>query len=204
MIKKTGIKRSAAGLLLVLLSLCMLWLCSVRTETAVPVSADIPVSVSGGNPLESFTFVMEMKTKEMQTPDRLMLRLRSGEEDAFTIRYVYPGTYHYRIRQEAGTDSKTTYDTTVYEVDIYVTEDGKGTLHAEPVVYAENSSEKSTKIHFKNSAEGKASKNSRAASVQTGDSNRISPYLASAAGAALLAVLLYASAMRKKREENRG
>ncbi len=193
------INRIRFTLLSLFMGLFVLLLFPLGAEAAVPVTARIPVSCSGGNPLESLTFVMEMETKEMQTPDQLMIRLKAEEEGAFTIHYAYPGTYHYRIRQETGKDSKTTYDSTVYEVDMFVTEDEKGVLYAEPVLYTKGSSEKKAEIRFKNTAAGEPSKNSRSSSVQTGDTAQKTLYLSLFAGSAALLVLLGSRLLRKRR-----
>ncbi|MCQ2509145.1 MAG: hypothetical protein MJ116_01590 [Lachnospiraceae bacterium] len=170
-------KRTCMSLLIFLFSCMFLWFLPVSAEAAVPTSVKIPVSCEGGNPLEEFTCVLEMESHELQTPDNLIIRMKSGEEGAFTIHYVYPGVYHYRIRQEEGANKKTSYDSTVYEVDVYVTEDEKGQLEAEPVVFTQGSSEKKAMVAFHNTGSGTPSRTIRTSggykssgNVMTGDS----------------------------------
>ena len=52
--------------------------------------------------------------------------------------------------QKQGTDRRTIYDTTIYEIDVYVTEDADGTLHTEPIAYVQGSTEKKRKLDFHN------------------------------------------------------
>ncbi len=196
----------SAGLvrrLILLPLLCLFLLFPVQTEAAETVSARIPVSVTGGNPLETFTIVLDMETTELQTPDQLYLLLKAGEEGAFTIQYTYPGTYHYRILQEAGSDSTAVYDTSVYQVDVIVTEDENGVLYADPVVYAEGSSEKKAEITFDNTAASSGSKNSsssskQSGSVQTGDSSMSLFYAVLLAGSAAAAAVTVRIWTKKK------
>ncbi len=207
------IKKASRLFRLLFLILCfgMLWICYSDAEAAeAPVTASIPVKCTGGNPLETFTVVMEMETNENQNPDRLILRLKADEEGAFTIHYTYPGTYHYTISQTKGTESGTTYDDTVYRVDMYVTEDENGTMYAEPVVYEKGSDEKKAELVFKNTGESSGSKNSSsksgtssgsksAGNVQTGDTSAFALYARLAAGAAVTLLLLAGFRMKKRR-----
>lgn len=166
--------RKTKTFLFLLLCSCLLWMLPVKTEAStVPVTTRIPVTCSGGNTQETFTFVLEMETKELQTPDQLIIRIKAGEEGAFSIHYVYPGTYHYKIRQEKGADAKTTYDSTVYQIDVFVTEDESGILSAEPVLHKEGSNEKIPRVSFENSVENNMTKNNRSSSVQTGDNSNL-------------------------------
>lgn len=169
--------------LLFLICGLLMWLFPLRAEAAtVPVTVRIPVACEGGNPSETFTFVLDMETKEFQKPDQLMIRMKAGEEGAFSIHYAVPGTYHYQIRQEPGADKKTIYDKTVFDVDVYVTEDEKGILQAETVLYTGESSEKKADVRFRNSGWSAPSKSStsfgqsRGGTVQTGDSADLAMY----------------------------
>lgn len=196
--------RTCAKVLGILLCIAGLLFFAERADAAtMPVTAKIPVTCEGGNPLETFVFVMDMESKEMQTPDQLMIRMKAGEEGAFTIHYVYPGTYHYQIRQEAGSDWKTTYDSAVYDVDVYVTEDESGVLSAEPVVFKKGSDEKKAAVDFHNKAASSPSKNSHTSSgssyVQTGDRAEISLYIGMLFASLATLVLLVKVISRKKR-----
>jgi len=43
--------------------------------------------------------------------------------------FTTPGTYKYIVTQETGSDSNTTYDKTVYNADVYVTENDSGVMN---------------------------------------------------------------------------
>ena len=112
------------------------------------VEAKIPVSSTGKNTKESFSYHLKAETSEFQTLATDNLSLRDGETGSFSVLYTYPGTYHYTISQEKGTDKKTTYDETVYNVDVYVTEDEE--MSAEPVIYLNGSNGKKQSASFVN------------------------------------------------------
>ena len=114
------------------------------------VTAKIPVSCTGENTDESFVCILEGSHTEYENIASESLTLKDGEKDFFVIDYTYPGTYHYMIQQKKGTDSDTTYDDTVYNVDIYVTEDDSGAMFADPVIYMEGSTEKKAEAVFAN------------------------------------------------------
>ena len=114
------------------------------------VEAEIPVSCTGENTTESFSYHLKAETSEFQTLSADSLSLRDGETGSFSVLYTYPGTYHYTLSQKKGTDKKTTYDETVYNVDVYVTEDEDGRMSAEPVIYLNGSSGKKQSAGFRN------------------------------------------------------
>lgn len=114
------------------------------------VTAQIPVSCTGTNTTEQFVFRLTGESSPFQTVENETLILKDKEKGFFRITYTYPGTYHYTVSQEKGKDSATTYDDTVYCADVYVAEDEKGNLYADPVVYIEGESEKKAELSFFN------------------------------------------------------
>lgn len=114
------------------------------------VEAKIPVSCTGKNTTESFSYHLKAEPSEFQTLAADSLSLRDGETGRFSVLYTYPGTYHYTLSQEKGTDKETTYDETVYKVDVYVTEDEDGRMSAEPIIYLNGSSGKKPSAGFRN------------------------------------------------------
>lgn len=133
------------------------------------VEAKIPVSSTGKNTKESFSYHLKAETSEFQTLATDNLSLRDGETGSFSVLYTYPGTYHYTISQEKGTDKKTTYDETVYNVDVYVTEDEDGKMSAEPVIYLNGSNGKKQSACFINTKE--LDTNKTTGNVKTGDTS---------------------------------
>lgn len=115
------------------------------------VTAKIPVSCTGENTDESFVYLLEGGHSEYEKVAEENLTLKDGEKGFFVIDYTYPGTYHYTIQQKKGTDNATTYDGTVYNVDVYVTENESGVMSAEPVIYVKGSAEKKAEASFVNS-----------------------------------------------------
>lgn len=108
-------------------------------------TARIPVCCSADNIMEVFEFVL---TGDGQDP--LKLEMQDGMENGFVVEFTAPGTYHYTVRQTRGKTDDILYDDTVYAVDVYVTEDEKGKMTAEPVAYVKGSREKQEKVSFVN------------------------------------------------------
>ena len=81
--------------------------------------------------------------------------MATGENGGFSIRYTEPGDYFYVIRQTAGSTAYMSYDTTVYEVQVQVTndtaEDGTTTLKYQVVANdVETPTEKAAALAFLN------------------------------------------------------
>lgn len=161
------------------------------------VEAKIPVSCTGKNTKESFSYHLKAETSEFQILATDSLSLRDGETGSFSVLYTYPGTYHYTISQEKGMDKKTTYDETVYKVDVYVTEDEDGRMSAEPIVYLNGSSEKKQSAGFINVK--KLDTNKTPGNVKTGDTSNTAFWIAASG---LSAMLIGIMILRRKKEDN--
>lgn len=161
------------------------------------VEAKIPVSCTGKNTKESFSYHLKAETSEFQTLATDSLSLRDGETGSFSVLYTYPGTYHYTISQEKGTDKKTTYDETVYKVDVYVTEDEDGRMSAEPVIYLNGSNEKKQSASFINVK--KLDTNKTPGNVKTGDASNTAFWFATLG---LSTMLMGIMILRRKKKED--
>lgn len=161
------------------------------------VEVRIPVSCTGKNTKESFSYHLKAETSEFQTLATDSLSLRDGETGSFSVLYTYPGTYHYTISQEKGTDKKTTYDETVYKVDVYVTEDEDGKMSAEPIVYLNGSNEKKQSASFINVK--KLDTNKTPGNVKTGDTSNTAFWIAASG---LSAMLMGIMILRRKKKED--
>lgn len=170
--KKTGL--SIRGIL-VFLCILIMNLLPFTVWAAAPVDAKIPVSCIGKNTNEAFNVILKMESEEFQKADTTVISLKNGETGAFTIHYTCPGTYQYQVYQEKGTDKSTTYDSTVYTVDVYVTEDENGVMHTEPVIYEKGKDEKCADAHFENVKE--TGKTSHTGIVNTGDKTKLGGYI---------------------------
>lgn len=160
------------------------------------VEAKIPVSCTGKNTTESFSYHLKAETSEFQTLSTESLSLRDGETGRFSVLYTYPGTYHYTLSQKKGTDKKTTYDETVYKVDVYVTEDEDGRMSAEPVIYLNGSSGKKQSAGFINIK--KLDANKTTGKVKTGDMSNTALWIAASG---LSAMLMGIMILIKKKED---
>ncbi len=146
------LKRLCTALLIVL-SIIGMPVTSFASETKADekaVTVRIPVSCTGINTTEEFIYELSGESTEFQIIESRTLTLKDKEKGEFCITYTYPGTYHYTVVQNKGSDSDTTYDNTVYHVDVYVTEDEKGNMYAEPVVYLQGESGKKAELSFTN------------------------------------------------------
>lgn len=157
------------------------------------VEAEIPVSCTGENTTESFSYHLKAETSEFQTLSADSLSLRDGETGSFSVLYTYPGTYHYTLSQKKGTDKKTTYDETVYNVDVYVTEDEDGRMSAEPVIYLNGSSGKKQSAGFRNIRK----LDKTAGNVNTGDTSGTAFWIAASGLSTMLMGIMIS---RRKKE----
>lgn len=138
----------------------MLWISGVSLSARAEektVTVRIPVSCTGDHTDERFTFELEGGDSVYEQVQEKTLELSDGEENSFAVVYNYPGTYHYTVHQKAGTDEQTVYDDTVYQIDVYVTENDAGEKEVHPVMYVKGEMEKREKLEFHNSREVPAS-----------------------------------------------
>jgi len=117
-----------------------------------------------------------------------VLRLSDGMTGNFEVSFDSPGTYHYTIQQDAGSNKQTSYDSTVYKVDVYVTDK----MQAELVAYVSGMSEKKADIKFVN-----VKKVPTAGTVQTGDDVSLLCYFLMLSGS--LSLLIVMSVLKKRR-----
>lgn len=117
------------------------------------VTARIPVVCEKVDSEETFHYQLKGSPSQYEEIEQTELELKSGEKGYFQISYHYPGTYYYTVSQIAGTDKKTTYDNTEYQVDVYVTESENGELFAQPILYLKGEDEKKAELAFKNTRE---------------------------------------------------
>lgn len=191
--KKKGL--SLKGLLIFFCILIMNLL-PLSTWAASPVEAKIPVSCIAGNTNEVFTVHLQIESEEFQHVEKTSLSLKGGDKDFFRINYTYPGTYRYQIYQDKGSDGNTTYDETVYVIDVYVTEDENGVMHTEPVIFEKGNDGKCAEATFTNSKE--VHKGTIAKPVNTGDATQMMMYiLLIGISAGVLAILLCLMKRRK-------
>ena len=172
----------------------------LAAEKSVTVS--IPVSCVGTKTTESFQYKLRQASDEHQAVVSDVLRLSDGMTRNFEISFDSSGTYHYTIQQEAGSDKQTSYDSTLYEVDVYVTD----AMQPELVAYISGMSEKKMDIKFVNVKKVPtagtvqkpvtSAKDFIATAVQTGDVSLLCYFLLLFGSLLLLIVM---SVIRKRR-----
>lgn len=125
------------------------------SESAIrSVTVHIPVMCICETCEEEFDYVLTPTSTLNQSFDKTSFTARCDYLDSFGITYTYPGTYHYTITQTVGTSPDVTYDTSVYDVDVYVTDDGSANLIADVVAYKSDSDVKVENISFTNAYHG--------------------------------------------------
>ena len=154
--------RKLSGLLVLPVLLAALLMMPLRAKAAeYACDAVIPVSMElNGTHDEKFEVTIELAEKAdpdtpMPAEEACSLLLGDGENGGFSIRYTEPGDYFYVIRQTAGSTAYMSYDTTVYEVQVQVTndtaEDGTTTLKYQVVANdVETPTEKAAALAFLN------------------------------------------------------
>ncbi len=145
---------------LIFVSMCLI---TTPVYAANPVDAIIPVSCTAEGSTESFTVVIQGDSRFKASPESF--ELKNGKSKNFTISVNLPGDYKYKIYQEKGTEKNTEYDSSVYQAEVFVTEDENGKLNADTVVFTNGSNEKSPKCEFINKVTKESEQNGN------GDSN---------------------------------
>ncbi len=151
-------KKNVIAITILVMTLLSAAVCnSISVEAAgtaeKSVTVSIPVSCEKVDSEETFQYQIKGASSEYETITTAELKLKSGEKGYFQISYNYPGNYYYTVRQMAGSDKKTTYDATEYQVDVCVTENEEGKLFAQPILYLKGEDEKKEKLAFKNTRE---------------------------------------------------
>ena len=154
--------RKLSGLLVlpVLLAALLLLPVSAKAEEYA-CDAAIPVTMQlNGTHSEKFEVTIECaedadENQPMPAADNQALMLADEEQGCFTIHYTEPGDYFYIVRQTAGSTAYMSYDLTVYEIQVQVTNataaDGSTTLKAQVVANdVENPEAKAAEVSFLN------------------------------------------------------
>lgn len=193
-------------------ALCMTVLCAMlpmqMAFAAGDLSVSIPVEISleGTLPEKAEEFVVEMAADDVTYPmpegskDGICTMTLTGAESMKfpVIRYDNLGIYTYTITQKPGTNPKCTYDTTKYELTVYVTnaEDGDG-MEVTAVLYPEGELDKLAGVSFENVYEIEPVPQER---PKTGDESNAMYYLSLIGISAVVIVMIYVG-IRKKAEK---
>lgn len=205
-----------AGTTLFMMVMCFSMLTS-KVCAADTCKAEIPVSVvlSGNVPEEGEDYVVRLQGCGINTPmpegstEDMYTLVVKGEGKALfpAIEYSKVGIYSYKVWQGAGSQALGTYDGTVYDVSVYVTNalDGSG-LESTIVVYRQGETTEKCELEFKNeyaypaptpTPPAQMPTPSTGTLIQTGQLNWPIPVLA-AAGSILMLFGLYMMIHRKR------
>ncbi|MBR2549581.1 MAG: LPXTG cell wall anchor domain-containing protein [Clostridiales bacterium] len=137
-----------------------------------------------------YEIVIEKLDEASPLPDVVTKKISAGD-DSFTIGIDEPGTYQYKVYENAGTDSKITYDDTTYIVTLFVTSDDAGKLDYK-VILSKGGMVKPSEITFVN-------KVVRVPIVKTGET--ANSYMPFAFAAFVLAGIVLILAFRRRKED---
>lgn len=132
---------------LILMSIC---LTTTPVCAAEKVNAVLPVTCTARESTEKFVVLIEGDSVYKASPS--IVYLSDGDNKSFTVSIDMPGNYKYKIYQKRGNSKNTDYDKTIYQAEVFVTEDDDGNLNADTVVFSNGSSEKSAACSFVNKA----------------------------------------------------
>ena len=148
------------------LCVCMLPTAALEAaESPLGKSIDIPVEITaeGALPSEPETYVISLTASDDSAPmpegaegKTAVLQIAGPGESAYSFQFERPGVYQYQIAQTAGSKSSCTYDSTVYTLNMYVTNAEDGGLDI--TAYLENGDDegKPDKAVFHNVYTGEA------------------------------------------------
>jgi len=152
---KSGIALFFAMLLCFSVFFTVAYAAEVSSE-AIPVT----VELSGSLPTtpEDFVIVLKPDSGEYPMPEGSAdgaykaTITGAGSADLPKITFTKPGVYTYTVSQEAGTNTKCTYDSTIYHLQFVVT-NGEGGMETAIIIYTADPTEKLDAIVFKNEYE---------------------------------------------------
>lgn len=184
---------------------CLLINTAVFAQDEKSITTYIPVSCTGKNTTETFIYDLEYAPSPYQTVVTDKLELKDGQKGQFEVSYTYPGDYHYKVSQREGSDASTKYDKTIYDVDVYVTEDDDGVLHTEVIAYKAGKKEKTDSAAYVNEKPSSddshddtdLSNTSSFSNVKTGDETHIMEFVV-LAFISLFIILILLYVIRKK------
>lgn len=129
-----------AALCAMTLVMCLMTLALPALAAGDAKEVEIPVTVAltgtKPKPEEQYTIELKSMVTGQPMPTNSTMTITGAKTDSFKIQFDTVGIYKYTITQKSGTNKKCTYDKTVYQVEVYITnnEDMTGLEYA-VVVY---------------------------------------------------------------------
>lgn len=135
----TRVVLSAVTLVMCLMTMALPALAAGEMEVEIPVT--VKLTGTKPKPEEEYTIKLESTVTGQPMPtgatgDAFTMTITGADTDSFKIQFDTVGVYYYTITQTPGTNKKCTYDKTVYQVEVYITNNQNMTgLESTVVVY---------------------------------------------------------------------
>ncbi|MCF0147617.1 MAG: hypothetical protein HUJ77_04380 [Clostridium sp.] len=155
---RRNVKNVIITLLMVVMYFVIVTLPAMAEELPIT-KVKLSVSLEGTLPTEAEKFTFNLKADNIKNPmpedtiNEVYSMTLAGEETTSFPEIIFSnvGVYNYTIWQEEGKNADCTYDNSIYNLIVYVTnkENGEG-LEATSVLYKDNESEKLDEAKFHN------------------------------------------------------
>lgn len=119
------------------------------------VSVDVPVECEAYS--DDHVHIVTAEPLDDGLEDTLkkgVLEFQGTGSGSLVLDFTKPGTYHYKVLQDADLSEHAYFDEDAYIMDVFVTRDEEGNLYAEPVLYKEGNNKKEVLIRFLNLPRG--------------------------------------------------
>jgi len=142
------------SLLTLLIAVLVLQMQVFAADRSCSVSLPVEVNLTGESAPSGIDFTVKLTANDAASPmpekDTLVLT-GSGKGNIGPITYTRPGTYTYTAVQTKGSAEYVSYDTTVYDLTVFITNDSQGNLVSDVKCKAEGAKDKSPSISYTNS-----------------------------------------------------
>lgn len=145
-----AVRKRQSALMLLGLVLCLCGGCFLtrQAEAAADVTASVPVFMEADGITEVFEVVLHPQ-KEGDGEQKLYLTHGKHKSFVLTFQAADVGEHYYTLSQTKGTDKTITYDESVYQLYVKVTDEG-GTLKAVTALWKDGTDAKLEKVTFIN------------------------------------------------------
>lgn len=118
---------------------------AVHAQSETKIGIPIEITTNGTQTTGQISFTSEDSSAPMPTENPITIK----GKDNVVLSYTKTGTWKYKITQKAGSDTNTTYDTTLYHLTVFIGYKDGG-LYAVVTLYKDGSSEKDGEAVFAN------------------------------------------------------
>ena len=181
MVKTKRITLTALLIMLMSMTVCASFVFADDQSPSIDLKAAVKIEGPAPSPAEEY--ILKLQSEEMTEPEIITV---TGENTGVfqTMEYNKVGVYKYSVWQEAGSNKDCKYDSSVYDVTVYVTnsESGEG-LDISAAVYRNGEDDKVPEIIFTN-------KYKEIKAAKTGDETDLTLYIVLIAVSSLIMLLI--------------